>query len=251
MNTEDLYTYLIEILRHINYQHHFILKGGVLLRNLLPIYVPQCELIRSTVDLDLHYLGVDPGMVRLASIINFALDDVNSQFGLDPKHRLSIYSMKEYKENFTAQFNIHIGKQYAFSIDIRVNSPIDYAPYFIEEMNVYGSTIYQILCDKICAISTPSIHYRGKDALDLYILSYIQDCRLLEIWNLIIGENHVLGSFTEFSLQDSTTKTSVEICKCYGLQFTLEEIYDRVYTFVEPFIKGVHEDLYWNGEQWL
>ena len=204
-------------------------KGSMVLKACL-IEAGYTEETRHTVDIDGNwYSDVLPTAEQMVSSLQRAVDVAGIPL------KVTIYRM--FGERRSAGFEMADPStgMILFTMDLDVNRPMGQSRlYEIEGITFRGSSLTQMIADKVTAISTDKVFRRIKDVVDLYYISHIVDFNSEEVLRAIHESRKDIDDFAGF------TKKPEQLAHAYG-KFRLspdvkkplfEEVYDTVKSYI-------------------
>lgn len=221
-----------------------IFKGAMTLSQYLTNN--NINFIRMTSDVDINWLGDKYSMEQFRVLFQKAINRVDNKFMVEPYRKYDIDKCAGFK------FIHPLGPQYSFSLDLCIGGNAEGCEYrtVINGVPFYGSTPTNMVSDKLTAISTRKVLRRMKDLLDLYQLSIFPGYSTLNILRITSGK---MENFEVFLTQLEDIKHAYSKLVVPNKKPELKEVYQRVYKFAEPFIKGYagSVDYTWNGNEWV
>ncbi|MCF0247835.1 MAG: nucleotidyl transferase AbiEii/AbiGii toxin family protein [Synergistes sp.] len=210
-------------------------KGAMVLKACLA-EAGYAEDIRHTVDIDANWnSSAAPTGEQMVDSISEALR--NSGINLN----VTLYRM--YGEGRSAGFGLTDPStdEILFSMDVDVNKPsLAARMYEIEGVRFRGVSAYQILSDKISAISTRKVFSRIKDVVDLYYLSHIIRFDRTMLIQTLEREGRTLGKFEEFINGVDELKHAYEKFRFSGN--VNKPSFEEIYSTVKNYIKAILPD---------
>lgn len=120
----------------------------------------------------------------------------------------------------------------------------------VSGVSFYGQTINKIIADKIHVCSKRTIMRRIKDVIDLYILSFIWNGNSFDLINVLKQSKRGIEDFDRFLNGYSDLEHAYSKYKNKASVLPFNQVYTRVYIFLEPFIKRVNYNVVWDGNNW-
>ena len=199
------------------------------------------DFTRHTKDIDASWVGPNlPAMTELEEILNLAL----AGLGLKATVR------REYGEGQTAGFRILDGAgEEAMSVDIDMGPALTGRTYQLGDTMIQGVTADNIIADKISALSTDKAFRRAKDLLDLYAFSSCLSIESLNIRTLWKLEHREIGLFNAFGPRLAELRHAYEKLGRVEPKPDFRDVFERLKTFLAPFIEGNVAPLVWDPAQ--
>lgn len=221
-------------------------KGAMMLKIALSEQ-SETMVTRATRDIDGDWLTADIDMDKMQTILSNAIRKV------DPT--LSISPFREFSAQKSAGFKIFDEHQERiFGIDLRVHANPHAKKY---PLNYQGSTVFiqgvflsQMLADKLCAMSSHKIFRRAKDLIDVYLLSYAAQFNFIDILQTIQHSGRKLENFNGFCQQKAELQHAYEKLDRVKNKPDFMVLYNRLQTFLAPFLEQKLTSLEWAGERW-
>ena len=190
--------------------------------------------IRHTLDIDANwYTDTDPSSDQMVKSLEKALQ----KSGID----LAVRQYRMYGERRSAGFELldPSSDEVLFTMDVDVNRPLQPTKiYEVTGFQFRGVAPYQMLADKISAISTGKVFQRIKDVVDLYYLAQVFELDRDRLLKTMESSGRLLGDFDGFlngvpSLRHAYNK----------FRFTgevnkpdFEDVYETVHSYVRDFV---------------
>ena len=215
-----------------------VFKGGLITK----VYLTEGKqeaYIRATKDIDANWIGDTVSMEMLCSVINRALETENASLRAVP--------FREFDETHSAGIEvIDTDGRPIFRLDIDMYRPVTE----IIEASVSGKTIRcvdikQIIADKICSVSGPTIFRRTKDLIDLYGLSYCASFTTAEIREIAEATQHEIRDFTAFQTRIDELRHAYSKLAGVIEKPEFDTVYERISTLIKPFLHDA-ESAVWN-----
>ena len=224
-----------------------VFKGALVLKAVQYRTNNPSGLIRETRDIDGDWIGTKPSMLYLTNLLQSAV--LNSGYS-----NIIVVAIREYGERKSAGFIFRdaITNEDIVSMDLSIRSNTEGQLYsFVNGISFIGQNVNKIVTDKIIVVSSSQVMRRVKDIIDLYILSYSWCGYNTDIINLSKHLSKHIDTFEKFinSKHDLAHAYSRYKNKASVLDFNL--VYNRVYSFLSPFIVNSKERLYWDGDIWI
>lgn len=192
------------------------------------------EETRHTVDIDANWNSEnDPSAEQLIDSLQKAL--TKSSIDLHVK----LYRM--YGENRSAGFEVSdkTTGEILFTIDMDVNRPKQKTKiYEVEGIRFAGSTVAQMLADKITVISTDKVFRRIKDVVDLYYYSKVFGFEREAVLEVIRSNGKNIGDFHAFIYRAEDLLHSYEKFRFEGnvTKPPFFEVYQSVRDYIKELI---------------
>lgn len=207
-------------------------KGSMVLKACL-FEAGYVEETRHTVDIDANWNSeLPPSAEQMTESLQKALE--KNGIALD----VSIYRM--YGEGRSAGFELmeRSTGEILFSMDIDVNRPVPSTKiYEVEGLRFRGVSPYQMIADKLSAVSTDKVFRRVKDVVDLYYISKVFDFNEAEIMQTLKNSGRTLDNFHGFLHRITELRHSYEKFRFAG--GVNKPPFDEVYLSVRSYIKAV------------
>mgnify|MGYP000846623477 CR=1 FL=1 len=202
---------------------------------------------RLTRDIDGDWLHLDTSMAEIGDMLARAVNRVDKT--------LTVVPFREFAEGKSAGFEIKTQEDdILFSVDLSVRHNKHEKMYGVviagERVSIRGVPFEKMLADKIVAISTRKIFSRAKDMVDIYILSHYTGFQTDKIIQTMRDDDKELGEFNAFQFHPNEIKHAYDKLKGIDNKPDFTVLYERVSSFVEPFIKNEYAGLEWSGERW-
>ena len=204
-------------------------KGSMVLKVCL-LEAGYTEDTRHTVDIDANWNTDNlPTAEQMTSSIQSALQKA----GLDLD--VSLYWM--YGEGRSAGFELtdKSADVPLFTMNMDVNRPPAATKiYDVEGVRFRGASSFQIVADKLSAISTDKVFRRVKDVVDLYYLSQVVDFDAEKVRKTLIESGKTLGSFQGFLFRTQDLRHAYEKFRFSGdvNKPSFEEVYHSVKSYI-------------------
>ena len=205
-------------------------KGSMVLKACL-IEGGYAEDTRHTVDIDANWNSDDwPSGIQMQESIQKALKSSNINL------IVSLYRM--YGEGRSAGFELSdpSSGEALFTMDIDVNRPIAHTKiYEIEEIRFRGSSLLQILADKLSVVSSDKVFRRIKDVVDLYYISKIHIFNWKEVLQKLKDSDRSLGSFNGFINRPDDLRHAYDKFRFSGdvCKPSFEDVYHTVRMYIK------------------
>lgn len=217
-------------------------KGAMVLKTALVSFPIDTD--RSTADLDGDWVGNIPSMNMLVNTVNTALKNINPTLSCKP--------YRKYGVGKSAGLSIFNNGKELFTMDISMKqNPYTSNYKTVNGVEFVGASLQKMLADKIQCASTNYIFRRSKDLYDLYLLSIVAGYTTYDVYNIWTSMNKVIGDFDGFINRVDELKHAYEKMKNIINKPQFETVYERVYTFLNPFILKTNINLTWNGNSWV
>lgn len=242
--TEQLMMKVIEELSLL--KAPIVFKGAMILKFLLAENNPTL-VNRDTRDIDGDWTSINTSMQELEHILSEAVRRA------DPT--LSVRPFRNFAHNRAAGFDIVDGDSYRlFGVDLNISQNYNAQEYTIchegKRIAFHGVSLSKMLADKICAMSSQKIFRRAKDLIDVYILSYAAQFNFLDIIQIQRQYHQELGDFKCFRERKSDLQHAYEKLRGVKNKPDFMVLYDRLQTFLAPFLEQKLTSLEWTGERW-
>lgn len=242
----ELMDFLYRIMEELaNSSVPIVFKGAMVL-NLITHSNNPSAVERMTQDIDGDWTGERPTMEQIELVLRRAVKNINPLMDVK-KHR-------DYGEKRSAGFQIidRENRKIA-SIDLSVRQNTHSVPYtsYINGVTITGASLEKMLSDKLSAVSGEHIYRRVKDLLDIYVMSFISEFQIVEIYDIWQKTGRIPGDFSHF--RNHKTEISQAYDRLKGIQNKPEfsELYNRLSVFLKPFYeKEQHLDLIWRDGGW-
>lgn len=204
-------------------------KGSMVLKACLA-EAGYAEETRHTVDIDGNWHSeTPPSAEEMVGSFQRAV----TRAGIDL--RVRIYRM--YGEGRSAGFELMEADSddVIFTMDIDVNRPVgDTRIYEVDAITFRGNTAYQMIADKVAAISSEKVFRRIKDVVDLYYLAHVFKFEKQAILEKLINSGRTLDSFEGFMTRKEDLRHSYEKFRFAGDvgKPEFEEVYQTVRAFI-------------------
>ena len=207
-------------------------KGSMVLKACL-MEAGYTDEIRHTVDIDANWNSdSSPSAEQMVESIQKAISQ--SGIGLN----VGLYRM--YGEGRSAGFELTDAAtgEILFSMDVDVNRPVTPTKiYEVGEIRFRGVSPYQMMADKVFAISTDKVFRRIKDVVDLYYFSKVFEFKRAEVLEAVKNSGRTLDSFSGFIGRTEDLQHSYEKFRFAG--GVNKPPFEEVYQTVKAYIKDV------------
>ena len=242
--TEDL---MIDVIAELTLARAPIVFKGAMTLKLALAKQKSFPISRDTKDLDGDWMLTRVTMDQMEDFLSNAIHNI------DPS--LSVIPFRAFDKNKSAGFRIvNRMNQIIFKIDlgIRPAQSVEKFDLFYKGkyISIHGASINKMLADKICAISSPKVFRRSKDLVDAYILSHTARFNFLDVFRLAYTNGKKLEDFHAFRTNKEDIEHAYE--KLHGVKNkpAFSALYERLETFLAPFIEKKLRPLAWTGETW-
>lgn len=131
-------------------------------------------------------------------------------------------------------------------VDIEINKIVEMSNiYSIEDLQINGCSIYDILADKLSVITSKKVFRRSKDLVDVFNLISIYDISKKELDKAFANNNRVIGSI-EFLNDEKELRHAYD--KLNLRSDSDKEDYDRVIDTILKFLNFDKNKLYWKAD---
>lgn len=197
---------------------------------------------RETKDIDADWTGEPPTMKALTSTIDKAL----SKGGYD----MEAIAYREYGERQSAGVKI-VDKSTGDEVvrmDIDVKPSNGSVTYWYGNASFKGTTVNQILCDKLSSLSGDKIFRRVKDMVDVFALSKCVTIKTQEIYDLANSTGRVINGFNAFLTKPTELEHAYGKLRGVDNKPTFSEVYEHLKKFVSPFVREDKNAVWKSGE---
>ncbi len=215
-----------------------VFKGAMVLKTLTA--QKGLNTSRLTEDIDADWVGKPITNEDLERVIV----DAVARSGL---RGLRVEMTRDFGERRSAGFNFYIqGRDKAlFTMDIGVKGNNFHTSYVtVNGVTFRGSSPQKMYADKISAISTRSVFRRVKDVYDLFLLSYFDGFRVIDINRVLKESGRDLGGFEAFLTQSHAPKgVGYAYGKLEGIENKppFDVVFNRVKRFCQPYMDGSYK----------
>lgn len=230
---------MYEIMSHLHKSNLPIVFKGALITKLILSESGLDKLTRETKDIDANWVGTKPTMADLVESVNTALSTM--------PHGLKAVAHRDYGEKQSAGLKIVVSNgDEVLKMDIDIKQVESTRIYWYGTLSFRGTTVNQILCDKISSLSGEKIFRRIKDMLDVYALSKCVGIEVSHILETAKATGRIIGDFNMF------LNAPLEVAHAYGkLRGVVEKpefdkVYNHVKIFISPFITADTLNMVWN-----
>lgn len=216
-----------------------VFKGATVLR----VALGNCDIgMRvGTKDLDMDWVGHTPTMVELENLMDNALKCIDA----------ICVPVRTLAPHRAAGFRVFRNRQVLFDIDINVTvNPFVCVYATPAGVRFNGASLKKMLADKLSTVSSRLVFRRCKDMYDLYLLSHLRGFKTLEIKEILTNQGVALEGFVEFQLRLAELLHAYEKLRGIEDKPSFDVVYNRVFTFVRPFISNTETALVWTGSEW-
>lgn len=207
-------------------------KGSMVLKACL-LEAGYTEETRHTVDIDANwYSDTAPSAEQMVKSLQKALQNC----GID----LNVNLYRMYGEGRSAGFELSdtATGDVLFTMDVDVNRPASKTKiYEVDGIHFCGVAPFQMIADKISAISTDKVFRRIKDVVDLYYISKVFAFDKSEILKTLKNSGRVLDSFNGFLYRYQDLQHSYEKFRFSGN--VDKPPFDEVYLSVKAYVKDI------------
>lgn len=223
-----------------------VFKGAMILKLLLAEHT-SISVSRDTRDIDGDWISIHTDMDELESVLSKAMTRI------DPT--LSVTPFRNFAENRAAGFDITDGEDNRlFSIDLNISENYNAEEYTLTRegklISFRGVSLSKMLADKICAMASPKIFRRAKDLIDVYILSYAAQFNFLDIVQINRQYKREIGDFKCFCENKHELHHAYQKLRGVKNKPDFMVLYNRLQTFLAPFLEQKLTSLEWTGERW-
>lgn len=243
--TEDL---MMDVMAELTLARAPIVFKGAMTLKLALAKQENLPVSRNTKDLDGDWMLAGVTMDQMEEFLSNAIHNI------DPS--LSVIPFRAFDKDKSAGFRIVDSmNQIIFKIDLGIR-PVQSVEKFDlcykgKYISIHGASINKMLADKICAISSPKVFRRSKDLVDAYILSHTARFNFLEVFRLVHTNGKKLEDFHAFRTNKEDLQHAYE--KLHGVENKPEfsALYERLETFLAPFIEKKLRPIVWTGKTWV
>ena len=222
-----------------------VFKGAMVLKLVIQRNNPS-TVERKTKDIDGDWVGDSPTMEQIEKALRQAVKQGDNS--------LDIQVVREYGEKRSAGFKIVDENQKKVArIDLSVRKNAYAVPYvsYINEVTITGASLTKMLSDKLHAISDEHIYRRIKDLLDIYVISFVSEFKIEDIYSIWERTQRIPGEFSHFRSGKKEIGRAYDKIEKITNKPEFEELYARLSKFLEPFYeKEQHLDLIWRDGEW-
>lgn len=187
---------------------------------------------RHTMDIDANWMSENP---PTAEQMQESLEHALIQAGIELNVRLT----RMYGVGRSAGFMFckpDTGES-VFSMDMDVNRPAaEVKIYTVEEFRFRGIVVWQILADKISAVSTDKVFRRIKDVVDLYYLSQCVPMEADNVRNAMEKTGRELAGFDGFLNRSEDLRHAYEKFR-FGVD-TEKPDFEQLYCAVKEYVSA-------------
>lgn len=207
-------------------------KGSMVLKACL-YEAGYMDEVRHTEDIDANWLSnYQPSMEDIEKSLQETLDK--------QKINMKVVAFRDYGNGRSAGFRfINDLNEPIFKIDMDINrSNPSLKLYTIEGIHFKGVSPYQMMADKVCAVSSDKVFRRIKDVIDLYYFSKVFEFDTEKIMSIITESGKTLGTFDGFLNRIDDLKHAYVSFRLNGIENKLpfEEIYNAAKSFINDIL---------------
>ncbi|MDR2406017.1 MAG: nucleotidyl transferase AbiEii/AbiGii toxin family protein [Deltaproteobacteria bacterium] len=199
---------------------------------------------RSTLDIDVNWVGEPPSMERLLGIIKRSLEEYRDE--------LAVEVVRKYTPELIAIFHVvnREDKHQIFRLDVDIYPVLGSKTYQHGEASFPGVLPDEVLCDKISVISCDRLLRRAKDMADLYALSR---CLTVDTKNIFESfakkPKQTLGFFDSFLNHHKEVKRAYNKLRGVVDKPRFDDVYSCLLVFLKPFITRDIKPKLWNHKE--
>lgn len=223
---EFLYRVMEEL---VNAGVPIIFKGAMVLNLAIKDNNPS-KVERVTRDIDGDWVGELPTMEEIQKALRNAVKKIDVS--------LDVQSIRTFGERKSAGFKIiNEDEEKIASIDLSVRQNRFYKPYisYVNGVSIKGASLSKMLSDKIYVISSGNVCRRTKDVLDIYVMSFIMDIDVDELYQIWKESGRELGNFETYKTKFSELKEAYDKMKGIKNKPDFIEVYSRVSDVIKQF----------------
>ncbi len=226
----DLMEFLYRVMEELSKAGVPIVFKGAMVLNLAIRNNNPSKVERATRDIDGDWIGEGPTMEEMEKTLQSAVKRVDSS--------LDIQISRIFGERKSAGFRIVNGKgEKIASIDLSVRQNKFCESYisYVNGISINGASLSKILSDKIYVISGENVCRRMKDVLDIYVLSFITEIDVDELYRIWVDTGRKLGDFRAYRTYFAELKEAYDKMKGIKNKPDFDEVYHRVCNVVYKF----------------
>ncbi len=226
----ELMEFLYNVMEELSKAGVPIVFKGAMVLNLAVRDNNPSKVERATRDIDGDWVGEGPTMEEMEKALQGAVKKVDSS--------LNVQTSRIFGERKSAGFIIinENGEKIA-SIDLSVRQNQFCEPYisYVNGISINGASLSKMLSDKIYAISGENVCRRMKDVLDVYIISFITEIDVDELYQIWKDTDRELGDFKAYRAQFVELKEAYEKMKGVKNKPNFHDVYEKVNDIVCKF----------------
>lgn len=203
-----------------------IFKGALLTR--LIVKDNPYNISRSTRDIDADWNGEKLTISELENYLNIALKQLSG---------VELKAFRDYDEKISAGFIVYLNHEEIATLDLDMRKNNHYQLYDIDGVKFKGSTVDNILADKIYVISNNYLLRRTKDLIDIYVLSSMVDIDVNKILLILHDKNRMLGDFDALINRKDEVKHAYETLRLINNKPSFDNVYKVAIAIYQLFNK--------------
>lgn len=226
----ELMGFLYNVMEELSKADVPIVFKGAMVLNLAIRNNNPSKVERATRDIDGDWVGEGPTMEEMEEALQSAVKKVDSS--------LNVQISRVFAERKSAGFRIinENGEKIA-SIDLSVRQNQFCEPYisYVNGISINGASLSKMLSDKIYAISGENVCRRMKDVLDIYVISFISEINVDEMYQIWKDTGRELGDFRAYRAQFVELKEAYDKMKGVKNKPDFQDVYQKVNDIVCKF----------------
>lgn len=221
-------------------QAPIVFKGALITKLLLE--ENGSNLQRETQDIDANWIGQPPTMEKLVETINISLSKLK-------EYDLKAIAYRDYGQKRSAGIRIVEQKinREILKMDIDIKPIKESRTYWYGDLTFKGTTVTQIMTDKISSLSNEKLFRRVKDMVDVYALSQCISIKTKEVFDIAKETGRTIGDFSTFFSRVADLEYAYNKLKGVENKPDFNKMYPELKVFVEPFAKK--ENMIWNNKE--
>jgi hypothetical protein len=240
-NPNNIEANIYDIVKAISYSDTPIMFKGAVVTKLILSLNNYSEVERGTKDIDANWIHGKPNPDQIAKSVTEAMQ----KSGL-PYHAVLYRPYGDHKS--AGLYICHDETETLITkMDIDVKPLGECSLYHCGEAMSYGSSVDQILADKISVLSCDRLFRRSKDLIDVYALSSCTTSATNNIYNILEKTNKTIGDFNAFTNRVNDLEHAYSLLHGVKNKPDFADVYRQISAFLEPF-KNKQSNLIWTPE---
>ena len=223
----ELMEFLYNVMEELSKAGVPIVFKGAMVLNLVIRNNNPSKVERLTKDIDGDWVGEGPTMKEMEKALQSAVKKVDAS--------LNVQISRVFAERKSAGFKIvNENEEKIASIDLSIRKNQFCEPYisYVNGISINGASLSKMLSDKIYAISGENVCRRMKDVLDIYVISFITEINVDELYQIWKDTGRELGDFRAYRAQFVELKEAYDKMKGVKNKPDFNNVYEKVYDVV-------------------